>query len=355
MYIHMKVKAFRIRQRNTDLYIAVLPAIELLGRAKVDVWSPVTSKGYQRDISPTRAMKAGRYLIEKEGIFPQSVVLNVREAVHFKVEQDTGSGQYGELEIPNDAVLWEVDGQHRLQGLSYAIERNPEFSKYPVNITLLNLHDEFDEMKQFYIINTEMKGVRSDLAERLISEMVAREGEQHYKRLGKSRELFIARANKIVDQLNVMKGQPWFAAIQLPNEEKKSNHLIAQRSFVTSLKPVLRVTEGVEAQIVAKMLVNYWQAIKKRYPKAFDRPQDYLIQRTLGVFVFHMLFPRIKALCGNNMNVENIKRWLDKVEGDDEAWSKAGAYKPYGGMKGFNYLAAELETFLYGETPEIKL
>jgi DGQHR domain-containing protein len=351
----MKVKAFRIRQKNSDLYIAILPAIELLGKAKVDEWSPETSKGYQRAISPTRAKKAGRYLIEKEGVFPQSIVLNVRDTVHFRVAQDTGIAQYGELDIPNDAIFWEVDGQHRLGGLIYAIEKNPQFSKYPVNVTITNFKDEFDEMKQFYVINSEMKGVRSDLAERLISEMVAREGEQHFKRLGKSRELFIARANKVVDLLNCMENQPWFHAIQLPNEDKKVNHLIAQRSFVTSLKPVLRVTEGVEPEIVAKMVANYWLAIKKRYPKAFERPQDYLIQRTLGVFVFHLLFPRIKALCGGNMVVENIKRLLDRIEGDVEAWNRAGEYKPYGGMKGFNYLATELESYFEGETPEIKL
>ena len=215
----MKVKAFRVKQKSTDLYVSVMPAIELLGKAKVDLWSPVTKKGYQRLISLPRARKAGRYLLEREGVFPQSFVFNVREDVKFRTEQDLGAAQFGELEIQKDSVFWEVDGQHRLGGLEYAISKNPEFSKYPVNVTFTNFKEPYDEMKQFYVINTEMKGVRSDLAERLISEMVAKEGEGHYKRLGRNRELFVARANKVVDFLNQTSGQPWFGVIQLPNED----------------------------------------------------------------------------------------------------------------------------------------
>ncbi len=351
----MKVKAFRVKQKNAGLYVSVMPAAEVLGKARADLWSPASKKGYQCLISLTRARKAGRYLTERDGVFPQSVVLNVREDVKFRVEQDLGVAQFGELEIPKESVLWEVDGQHRLGGLEYAISKYPEFSKYPVNVTFTNFKDPYDEMKQFYVINTEMKGVRSDLAERLISEMVAKEGDVHYKRLGRSRELFVARANKVVDLLNQTESQPWFAAIQLPNEDKKVNHLVAQRSFVTSLKPVLRVTEGLEPDIVAKMLVNYWLAIRKKYSEAFEKPQDYLIQKTLGVFVFHMLFPRVHALCGNNFSVERIRQVLEQIDVGVESWSKSGEYKPYGGMKGFNYLAADLESYLEGETPQIKL
>jgi DGQHR domain-containing protein len=352
----MKLKAFKLAQGRQSLYLTVIPAKELMAYAKTDVWDSQTDGGYQRKISQTRANKAGRYLL-KGGMFPQSIVLNVRGPMFFTEKEDYGTANYGELEIPPESMpLWEIDGQHRIGGLEYAIKQNPEYSNFPVNTTILTV-DLYEEMKQFYTINTEMKGIRADLAERLISEMVKREGENEYRKHGKVKELLIARATKITDILNKTLGQPWQNAIQLPNEDKKQNHLIAQRSLVVSLKPVLRVTEGLDPETTAKILINYWKAIRELYPKAFENPEDYLIQKTLGVFVFHMLFPRIYSLGGGDYTQEKLRKTLTKIkdESPQSAWHKEGEYKPYGGTKGFNYLATTLEEYLEQETPKIKL
>lgn len=356
----MKIKAFRLKQKNQIVYTTVLSASELMAHAEADKWDSKTNKGYQREISTIRTNKAGKYILNKEGILPQSVVLNIRETeknkVRFTKIEDMGIYEYGTLEIPDEIfILWEVDGQHRIGGLEYAISKNPEYSNYPVNVSIMTI-DEYSEMKQFYIINTEMKGVRADLAERLISEMVLREGEKEYRKHGKTRELFIAKATKIVDILNKqIQDQPWFQAIHLPNDEKSPLHIIEQRSMVTSLKPVLRVTEGIEADIVAKILGNYWQALKELFTPAFEQPHDYLIQKTLGLFVFHMLFPRVFALCGGDYRKEKMKEILKKLEISYQSWHKNGEYKPYGGMKGFNYLALSLEEYLEDEKYPIKL
>lgn len=350
----MKVKAFRLSQKSTDLYLTVLPASELMAHAKADVWDPKTNKGYQRQISVTRANKAGKYLVDKTGLFPQSVVLNVRGNVSFKQIENFGIFQYGELEIPASSMpLWEVDGQHRIKGLEYAIKKNPAFSNYPVNVTFLNLKPDADkvpfaEMKQFYVTNTEMRGVRADLAQQLISEIVAKEGEKEHRKPGRQRELLIHKAKKIVDLLNAMEGQPWHGAIQLANEEKQPRHRIAHLSFIVSLKPVLRNTEGYATEEAAKILADYWSAVRELYPSAFEKPADYLIQKTLGVFVFHLIFPRVFALCRGDFTKSHFKKILSKIAKavPADSWNKNGEYKPYGGMKGFNYLAIALEEYL---------
>jgi DGQHR domain-containing protein len=354
----MRVNAFRITQSKMPLYLTAMPAKEVIGHSRVDTWNPETGEGYQRGIGTTRANKAGRYLTRKNGIFPQSIVLNVRKKLSFRKTESTGNHEYGELEIPEDSMpLWEVDGQHRIAGLEYAIKENPEFVNYPVSVTILNLRDPYEEMKQFYSINTEMKGVRTDLAERRISETVAAEGEGKYRKHGKTRELFVARAAKIADLINEQKNQPWHNAIQLPNESKTPEKLIPQRSFVVSLKPVLRVTEGLEAGIAARIISNYWSVLGELYPNAFKNPHDYLLQKTLGVFVFHLVFPRVYTLCGGDYTKEKIGKTLSKIaeENPESSWHKDGEYKPYGGMKGFNYLAAKLEDHLGREIPDIRL
>ena len=64
------------------------------------------------------------------GCFPTSILINVRGDLSFEEDEDFGWCSLGELDIGEER-LWLIDGQHRVEGLKRAIERNVDFEQYP--------------------------------------------------------------------------------------------------------------------------------------------------------------------------------------------------------------------------------
>ena len=81
-----KICALRIVQKGLGqegsdgltLYIAAMTLAQLRNHAKVDMWSPSNSEGYQRPLVDRRLRELARYVQEEEGILPTSVLVGTR-------------------------------------------------------------------------------------------------------------------------------------------------------------------------------------------------------------------------------------------------------------------------------------
>ena len=176
----MKIKAFEIEQNGRKLYLTTMKVEQLWDetRVKTDYWSPENTKGYQRKISPSRAKSFANYIRRAKGISPNTILISVRKNVKFTIDD----GNYGTLEIPDSAILWLVDGQHRKEGFSMAAQDDSSYLNFPVPVMIMpsklenNDPDEpiYEEAKQFVTINKTQKGVRSDLAERFLITLMQR-------------------------------------------------------------------------------------------------------------------------------------------------------------------------------------
>jgi DGQHR domain-containing protein len=202
--------------------------------------------------------------------------------------------------IPAEVTLWVVDGQHRLFGIQRAFtkERLKWAKAYPLPVTILEGIEDYGEMRCFHIVNTRQKGVPTDVVDRHLVSMREVEGVGLIETMGE-RSYLRARATEIADFLRKSPDSPWFGAVWIPGEKRSSKHLIGQHSLVASLQPVLgdSFIKRLGDLEVAELLVNYWSALKARWPGAFAQPQQHSIQKPWGVSALHVLFPAVVDIC----------------------------------------------------------
>ena len=100
-------------------------------------------------------------------------------------------------------------------------------------------------------------------------------------------------------------------------EERREEHIIHDKPFIRSVAEILRerVFEGMPIRELADLLIDYWNAVSKIYPRAFEEPQAYTLLATPGIFSLHMLFPSIYARCarGGFINEDGMRRTLTRL------------------------------------------
>jgi DGQHR domain-containing protein len=359
-----RTRAIRIEQNNRVFYLAAVPAAQLLGVARVDVWhSGEEDPGYQRAPSQTRKNEIAEYFSRQDAVMPLGGLLNARSGngnasaygsvLEFAPDEGEGGPvMSGWLTLPGeDDPLWIVDMQHRLGGLETALARGEDVAHFPVVVTIADGLTKLEEIEQFELINTTQKKVRTDLARRLL-EIRARDVNQR-KLIDQQHKLWQAKGPVIVDWLNSTPGV-WFGRIIEPNATRKErpNGVIKETSFVTSLKPVLStpLLSRAPDEQVSELLALFWQVLADMWPDAFTRPEDHVVQKTPGIFSLHLIAPDAFELARHRgaLDRESLTHVLRPLEelGSD-FWHKTdGTAAQFGGMKGFSILAGELREYL---------
>jgi DGQHR domain-containing protein len=344
--------AIRIEQGETRMYLTYMTGKDIAdGISQPDAWTPQNKDGYQRQPVQTRFRKIARYLMGKDGaepLLPQAVLLNSRDKKLKFIPTD--GGDVGTLEIPESATLYEVDGQHRFGGVRYAVDQDPSLAEFPVPVVITEGLPQLDEAVLFYIVNTEQKRVPTDLAQRLIEQQM--QDEDLRLQIVAAGKDWIPKATKVVDYIVALPDHPWTNNIGIPGT-KVGKVRMKQVSFVTSMKPIL--TTGIYASLdpedIGKLLIRYWQALEEVYPEAFADPDEYVIQKTAGVFPLHIIAPEVfemvRTSSGRITKEELVEVFtdVDKSLGKDyEAGSifwhrNEGEAGKYAGAKGFRVLA----------------
>lgn len=323
----MDLDAFEIDQNGKKLYVTTMTVRDLRDedRVRVDEWSRDNPNGYQRKPTDSRVKAFGRFIGRAKGVSPLSLTLSVRGKVVFSPK----NGNFGSLRLPEDNVLWVVDGQHRIAGLRHVVENeNPDYDDFPLPVVIMPTDSEdghsshnprFEEAKQFVIINRTAKGVRSDLAERFLNTLKKTEGPSVIADLPSqvTRGIdWVPKATDIVDELN--KNGVWASKIRLPNEGRAGT-IVNQKSFTDSLKPILtnETFSAYSAEELAKLLNMYWEAIEEVCSEAFEDPANHVIQKTVGVFVLHRLLGDVLAYAAKqdgSVSKDRIISVLRKVD-----------------------------------------
>jgi DGQHR domain-containing protein len=303
----VRIKAFSIKQRgargDVGIYVSSLPAIELIERHALDRWTPESTGGYQRLPAEGRfGKKRGsieRYLLRELGCFPTSILLNVRGELDFEATADLGWCSLGDLEFGDDERLWLIDGQHKVEALRRAMENNAEFEQYPVIVSILRFPRRFDELMYFYLVNRRQRGVPTDLVYRHLQRMLREKGaEWLYEFEGRS-GLHRGLATEIVDRLNDDPKSSWHGRTRRVTEERREEHIIRDQTIIRSVADVLRkkAFSGMPLPDLADLLIDYWNAVSKIYPGAFEDPRPHTLLGTPGVSSLHMLFPFVYGRC----------------------------------------------------------
>jgi DGQHR domain-containing protein len=363
-----KTRAIRFIQNRHIFYSVVIPAEKLAELTKVDVWDPDNPKsGYQRAPSESRKREIGQYALKPDSIMPVGGLLNARDTsesdggnygskLKFEEEYKEGDISHGILTIPDKALpLYIVDMQHRIGGYEWAMEQDggERLEKFPLVATIADGLSKMEEVDQFDIINTTQKKVRTDLARRLKSIQVT--DVDHMLALDKRGKLWEAKGPIIAEHLNTVNG-PWQGKILPPNKSKvdQPTMVVRETSLVTSLKPILQTPYFIRQseEAAAELINRYWMALQKVWPEAFKNPEDYVIQKSPGVFSLHELAPEVFEMVRDqgDINVNNIYKIVKSMNeiGGSEYWARENSdgAAGYGNMKGFRFLASDLRQYL---------
>jgi len=331
----LRINVFKIRQNRVELYITTMKAFDLMKYGTIDYWHEKNQTGYQRPLQERRIIKATRYLLDEEGIFPTSILVNVRGRVEFNPSCSVnGFGELGVLTIPDKSLpLLIIDGQHRIMAIKVAAREDLQFENYAVPVSILTLDDSFDEMRQFYVVNSRQKSVPTGLAQRQLSQTILERGEWEVLPFESTKKVMAAEAVPIVDILRTNPQSPWFGKVFLPDEKKQPHHIMSQTSLADSVGQILKVLTKEERNELredptplASLLIDYWSALKEIFPHAFTNPSEYTLQKTNGCYVFHLIFPSVIAFCEdeNNLSKEKMKQLLtDMLENfaTNEGWT----------------------------------
>lgn len=261
-----------VKQGNLTLYATSLKVSDLLIKNfySIERLDPenANEKGYQRLLNKGRAKKLAEYIISgqdsKDSFLPTSIFMATNKDVYFNSKNNTI-----EIDIKDIGPFNIVDGQHRVEGLKMAAEKDKRVLKFdiPVNIAV-NL-SEIEQMCHFLIVNTTQRSVEEGVAQRIRARLTKSLNVDETPTLPKWILSSVQKgedekALEYVDFLNTDEKSPWKNKIKMANDEIGEGS-INQKSFVKAIKkyvlvannPIMLETEERQR----KIYLNYWIAI----------------------------------------------------------------------------------------------
>ena len=355
------VDALDLVQAGHRMYVTCLTAAELIACTIVDPYDSSLkpgdpAQGYQRPPERSRITRIGTYLINQsgDGLYPTAVLLGARQPLRFDPVTKR-------LQLPSDRVLRIIDGQHRIEGLRYAIcEKNAqELAFLQVPVVIVEIDDRVLEMDQFRIINGTAKSVRTDLVNAILTAIA----EAHGADAVPEKDHWKVVVTKTVDALDRRSDSPWKDLLLMPDEvgaKAPASKITRATSAITSIRVVYEWLREFgflagkdfdkQADYLTDILVAYWCAIRNVAPDAFEEPAEYVIQKTPGLFSLHYLLRDV--LLGDiyrgrrNWDEATFQEFIEISPEitDSDYWHRTrGAAAAYGSMKGFRELADVLK------------
>ncbi|MGD0342097.1 MAG: DGQHR domain-containing protein [Bacteroidales bacterium] len=262
-----------IKQGNLTLYATSLKVADLLtpNFYSIERLDPENAniRGYQRLLNKGRAKKLADYIVAgqetRDAFLPTSIFLATNKRIAFNPAENTI-----DIDIDEIGSFNVVDGQHRVEGLKMAAEKDIRVMEFeiPVNIAI-NL-SEIEQMCHFLIVNTTQKSVEEGVAQRIRSRLTKLLELEEIPTLPKwilnsVQKGEDEKALQYVDFLNSEDDSPWRGRIRMANDENNEGS-INQKSFVRAIKKYILVahnpvynTEPDDRQ--HRIFLNYWKAI----------------------------------------------------------------------------------------------
>jgi DGQHR domain-containing protein len=261
-----------VKQGDLTLYATSLKVSDLLSPnfysvEQLDPEDP-RDKGYQRLLNKSRAKKLADYILSgqetNDAFLPTSIFIATHKSIPFNPSNNTI-----EIDINEVGPFSVVDGQHRLEGLKMAAEKDKRVLDFQVAVNIAINLPQIAQMCHFLIVNTTQKSVEQGVEQRIKARLtlamefldVPSLPKWILKTVEKGED---EKALKYVDFLNAEKDSPWFNKIVMANEEN-SDATVSQKTFVKAIKkymivannPVTIYPENNQHQI----FLNYWTAI----------------------------------------------------------------------------------------------
>ncbi|MDA8002724.1 MAG: DGQHR domain-containing protein [Alphaproteobacteria bacterium] len=370
------IKGIQLRN-GVKTVMGVITVDALLKRYQVPEWDQVKKSGYQRTPSLPRVNQLANDLCNKKRKvdLPTAVLLSIRD-ISVESVFSLGNGSSGVLDLGEEngkgaSVLYVVDGQHRIKALEKARANGAKLKDFKLPFICMIGANEFQEMVQFHVVNSNAKSVNTKLALSLIKER-ARDPAFREELIEKDLK-WQTEAQEVADRM-LKSSLIWRGKIGFAGMSTKGT-VIPITSMVKSLEPLFRprgayfrAIRNPETQM--QIIDAYWQGVKKNLQPAFEEPKAYSLQKGVGVRVLHGIFADVLNLVQNDRkSLHSVSAYqkileapLKKIEGYNgngqhvsglDFWKsgKDGAIGQYSSGAGINTVTELLLQLL----PELKV
>jgi len=272
---------------GTPMVTGVITAGSLVDCYTVPRRDARTKNGYQREISTSRVNRLMKDLKLGRVDLPTSILVNLRN--YDPIEHLVAGPDGVHVLRLNGDQLHVVDGQHRVEALARLVREDPaRWSDFELPFVSMLGASEKEEIRQFYVVNSTAKSVRTDLALDLLKQRAESEPGV-MDSLIESGETWKVKGQQLVEDLEKT-SRLWKGKIRFPGEGPGGT-VIGSAGFVNSLKPVLTTPYfgSITTANQVKILDAYWEGIRQVIPDVFTEPSEYVIQKSTGTMIMHGL------------------------------------------------------------------
>lgn len=310
------VPVLEVEQPIGKFYVGVMSAQDLLAISYADMRTIESDKdnyvGIQRKLNKKRVAEIADFVQSIDATFPTSVVLAIhgdcaeltsdgRLRVFEGVDSDTGE------EIKLNAVASILDGQHRVEGLKAAGDVS-----FQVPVSIFVDADIADQAYIFATVNLAQTKVNTSLVYDLFDFAKARSPQktaheiavaldryedspfyQSIKRLGVATP---GRVGELLAQATIVNG-----IIPLISKKPEQDRYDSAKGRKVSFDekkyeetPLRRAWVDDNDSDIARVLLNYFSAVRKRWPSAWgSQERGHILSRTNGYRALIRLFKNI--------------------------------------------------------------
>jgi DGQHR domain-containing protein len=272
-------RTLRLTQNDVHpLYVFALTGEELLAIADISLDDAGKLIGYQRPEVRRHVLDIVTYLNGEDMLFPNSIILALSSRIHFirsrgpEIDDALAAAGILEIPVPKDGQTkpaWIVDGQQRALALTKCKRR-----QFPIPINAFVADEVELQRDQFLRVNN-----TQPLPRGLITELLPEVTTTLPSRLAARR-----LPSAICEWLNQNPASPFHHLIRRASDDSKDKAIVADTSIVKMIEESLTSTSGclfpyrniatgeTDAEGICAVLVTFWSAVKRVFPKAGGGP-----------------------------------------------------------------------------------
>ncbi len=370
----LKLPAAKVQQGDLTLFSTAIKVKVLIQDNFYSVETLDPSRegdaGFQRLLNQRRAKKLADYIVKgqdhQDAFLPTSVFLATDKTLDFDVATNTIN-----FNTDNIGPFSVVDGQHRLEGLKMAANRDARVLEFAVPVNIAANLPKLHQMCHFLIVNTTQKSVDKAVEQQIVARLSKALDFEDIPSLPKwilnvVQRGEVDKALRLVTFLNEENDSPWHGRIKMANDDSRGN-MINQGSFVKAIvKYVLTATNPIDSfddfDRAKRAFLNYWKAIAN----LIDDGNASVLYKFNGVELFcRFSMPFFVKLQNNgNYTVDAMKGLLltcfENVESQYAGVRHAQWWTPGGTASGLNagaisHVVKEMAKALHKPSGEIEL
>jgi len=330
-------------------YRGFAPLSQLARISKADIFDQNDNRlGTQRNLSAQHARKAYKYVAETERAFYPEMILNVRDKSYvdfapLNTQEDVEFGTFKFTKDPEKAekiIVSRLDGNHRLY-FADGHEKGMDPISRSVSFCLLTIEDQEKELELFRDINDNQMGMNTSHLQNITARLL---GDKLLK--VQNPALYISQ------QLMKDKASPLYRKVHEGGKVEKGAILsgLTIANLTSGVRDMLarstRLAQFPDADAQYKVIKNFWIAVKKWLPKAWNSPRDYAIFKGVGLYAISYVGIEVidRSLLKGKFSSADMLEYLKQMPSESLASGGTAAYAGRGGgRKLANDLIANLE------------